>query len=339
MFKHKIRKFFKRRKALGITLLSLMLVIVLFLALALSSGIPKVDSVLTYNGDNPYIQFYKRTLLAAHRAGAGIAPENSLAAFESCMNAPDYRADILEFDLHLTSDDKLVLLHDETLDRTSNAVEYFGHKNVNASEKTYAELRNLNMAENFETDNGDFPLKGLRGEEIPDNIKIITLTETLEFLRTTSDYDLKFIIEIKNDKERGEKAVDLLYKQMVDFDIVDKTIIGTFNKSVSDYLDTKYPQLTRSASIAEVLDFYFCSIFNVDLAKRNFKFKVLQIPYKTYGLNFGKKSIVDYAHHYGIAVQYWTINKEKDIRHLVNIGADAIITDYPALAQDIIYRG
>lgn len=338
MLKHKLNKFFKRKKPLGIALISLSLVIVLFLALALSSGIPKVAPVLSYNGDNQYIQFDKRTLLAAHRAGAGIAPENSLAAFESCLSVCDYRVDILEFDLHLTADDKLVLLHDDTLDRTSNAVEYFGHKKVKASEKTLSQLRNLNMAENFETDDGEFPYKGLRGNDIPENIKIITLTETLEFLRTKTDYEIRFIIEIKNDKELGEKAMDLLYKEMVEFGIVDKTIIGTFNKSVSDYIDDKYPQLTRSASIAEVLDFYFCSIFNIDLVKRDFKFKVLQIPYKSYGLNLGKKSIVDYAHHYGIAVQYWTINKEKQIRHLVEIGADAIITDCPDVAYKVIIR-
>ena len=77
-----------------------------------------------------------------------------------------------------------------------------------------------------------------------------------------------YIIEIKDEGELGNKAMDLLYKELVYFDIVDKVIVGTFNKSVSDYIDMKYPMITRSAGIAEVLEFYYCSIFNVDLSKR-----------------------------------------------------------------------
>jgi glycerophosphoryl diester phosphodiesterase len=90
--------------------------------------------------------------------------------------------------------------------------------------------------------------------------------------------------------------------------------------------------------MSEVLDFYFSCVFNVDISSKNYKFKVLQIPYKQFGINFGKKSIVDYAHHYGIALQYWTVNKERHLKHLVNIGADAVITDFPDLAYEIINR-
>ena len=53
-------------------------------------------------------------------------PENTMLAFESCMNSKDFNTDIFEFDLHITKDNKLILLHDDTLDRTTNAVEYFG---------------------------------------------------------------------------------------------------------------------------------------------------------------------------------------------------------------------
>ena len=66
------------------------------------------------------------------------------------------------------------------------------------------------------------------------------------------------------------------------------------------------------------------------------KYKVLQIPYRDFGINFGKKAIIDYAHSYGIAVQYWTINKGKDIEYLTSIGADCIMSDDPRLAYQII---
>lgn len=338
MLKQKIRKFFKRRKALGVTILSVSIIIVLFISLSLSSGIPKVQEVMSYEYDNEYITYYDRTLLAAHRAGAEIAPENTMAAFEACLNANNYKVDVLEFDLHITSDNVLILLHDDTLDRTSNSREFFDQKNVLASEKTYAQLRNLNMAENFQNKDGGYPYRGLRGSDIPDTVRIISLREILEHIRSYVDYDLRYIIEIKDDKELGKKAMDLLYEELTYFGIKDRVIVGTFNRTVSDYIDNKYPSLTRSAGIAEVLDFYYCSIFNIDLSKRNFKFKVLQIPYKSFGINMGKKSIVDYAHHYGIAVQFWTINKKKHIEHLVGIGADAIITDCPDIAYEVINK-
>ena len=68
----------------------------------------------------------------------------------------------------------------------------------------------------------------------------------------------------------------------------------------------------------------------------NVKYKVLQIPYKDFGLNLGKKGMIDYAHKYGIAVQYWTINKAEDIEQLTKNGADAIMSDDPKLAYEVI---
>lgn len=333
MFKQKLRKFFKRRKKLRIAIIVILIIVVSLFCLAFSSGIPKVETPDTYNGENNYIRFYEKPYISAHRAGGAIAPENTLAAFMHCMNASDYRVDILEFDLHLTKDNVLILLHDDTLDRTSNAQSYFGEKNIYAKDKLFSELKNLNMAENFENENSEFPYRGLRGDDIPNEFKIISLTEVLEYLKP---YNLHYIIEIKDDGKLGERATDLLYDEMRMFDILDKTIVGTFNKNVTKYIDNNYPQITRSAGIAEVLDFYLCSIFNINILKKNYKFDVLQIPYKDFGINFGKKSIVDYAHHYGIAVQYWTINDENDIKHLVEIGADAIISDSPDIAYKII---
>lgn len=335
MIKQRLRKFYKRHKKFSVTAIVILSVIAAFLILPLTSGIPRVPSVDSYDGSNRYITFDNRALISAHRAGASLAPENTLAAFKLCMENPEYLVDILEFDLHLTADKILVLLHDDTLDRTSNAVEFFGSKNIKASEKKYSELRGLNMAENFQHSDGSYPYRGLRGSDIPDDIKILSLDEVLLSL---SEYKtLRFIIEIKNGGALGEEATDILYKKLLEYGIIGRSIVGTFNGSVSKYLDEKYPKVTRSAGISEVLEFYFSAIFNVDWSKKDKKFSVLQIPYKDFGINLGKKSIIDYAHKYDIAVQYWTINNKKDIEHLVAIGADAIITDDPETAYKVIF--
>lgn len=88
----------------------------------------------------------------AHRSGAGEFPEETLAAFRGCAENPDVQVDYFEFDLHMTADDVLVLSHDSTLDRVSDAVTVFGAENVLVRDKTLAELKDLNIAAQFVND-------------------------------------------------------------------------------------------------------------------------------------------------------------------------------------------
>ena len=277
--------------------------------------------------------------ISAHRAGGGEAPEQTLSAFKLCLESTDYEVDILEFDLHITKDEQLILLHDDTLDRTSNAVEKYGRKDVKASELTLAEILELNMGESFvHPETNETPYKGLRGEDIPSDVKILTLESILDYVEKSAKTDgsMKYIIEIKDSGANGKKAMDKLYQTMVEYGIVNRTIIGTFNDDITKYLDEKYlDKITRSASIMEVLDFYFAFLYGDDLGE--VKYSVLQIPYKAFIYNFGTKAIIDYAHSYGIATQFWTINDAEQIAELQENGADAIITDYPSIAYEVIY--
>ena len=78
--------------------------------------------VATDDAANPLITPLGTTMLSGHRSGGGIAPENTMMAFRNCVESDDYQLDIFEFDIHLTSDGIPVLIHDGTLDRTSDAV-------------------------------------------------------------------------------------------------------------------------------------------------------------------------------------------------------------------------
>ena len=79
----------------------------------------RVGAVNEYNGGNQYITLGgENIMLSAHRAGGGLQPEETMAAFKLCMEAK--YVDIVEFDLHLTSDGELVLMHDHEVDRTSD---------------------------------------------------------------------------------------------------------------------------------------------------------------------------------------------------------------------------
>ena len=80
--------------------------------------------------------------------------------------------------------------------------------------------------------------------------------------------------------------------------------------------------------------FYFQSFFHIPYKQGHFKFKYLHIPYKDYFFNLGTTRLINYAHSYGIAVQYWTINDPKIMKRIEKNGADAVYTYLPDLAYE-----
>lgn len=285
---------------------------------------------------NPFIKTEK-TFVSAHRSGADIAPENTMMAFKYCVENEDFNVDTFEFDLHITKDNKLILLHDDTLDRTTNAVEEFGYENVEPSTKTYEELQVLNFGENFETPEGEYPYRNLRGEEIPENLKVVLLEEVLDYLESNGDFT--YIIEIKDKGENGFKAADELYRILKEKNLLEKVVFGTFNGDVTKYVDENYPDMLRSSSITEVILFYLAAAYNIDLNEDFYKFDALQIPTNQYGLlMLGSERVINYAHRHNLAVQYWTINDAEEIERLSEIGADCIMSDVPDMAYDVINK-
>ena len=307
-----------------------------FVIMPLTGIFDRVKNDGSYTGDNAYIRYDKGLFLSAHRAGGDIEPEETMRAFKNCMEAP-YKVDVVEFDLHLTSDGKLVLLHDDEVDRTSDGPEVFGKKGVKVCEKTLDELLTLNFGYHFRDKNGNYPYRE-KGADLSE-VRILPLTVLLTYLEKEArpDKSLQYIIEIKDNGKRGNEAMDILYSVMESYAITDRVIVGTFHQSVTSYIDKKYPQVVRSASIADMLGFYYDFLYNVDVDVEKLGFSVLQIPMGLKGyFDFATKAFVDYAHAHDVAVQYWTINKAEDIEHLKNIGADCIMSDDPRLAYEII---
>lgn len=330
----------KRKKTVRLVVLPILGVLIFVLVLnmlilPLTGKYARVAAVDTYDGDNQYITLGsdRGTMLSAHRAGGDLAPEETLAAFKLCMESS--HVDIVEFDLHLTADGHLVLMHDHEVDRTSDGAEVFSKKKVKVRDKTLAELKTLNFGYNFCDAQGNYPYRNIA--EVPDDVRILTLNEVLSYLKSKRPYDLTYIIEIKDKGDVGKEAMDKLYELMCSFGIVDRTIVGTFNEDISNYIDSKYAdKVKRSAGIREVLDFYFAFLWGVKQDKNNLKFDVLQIPMGFDGFfDLSTRAFIDYAHSLGVAVQYWTINDESDMRLLIENGADAIMTDNPELANRV----
>ena len=284
--------------------------------------------------ENPLITALGTTMLSGHRAGGGVAPENTMMALKNCVDSPDYELDIFEFDLHLTADGVLVLLHDATLDRTSDAAEVFGRENVDVGEMTFDELRQLNMGAKFTAADGSMPYAGLRGDDVPEDLRITSLDQALDYLCAAGDY--RYIIEIKNGGARGYEAADKLYATLTEHGCLDRAAVGTFHNEITAYMDRTYPDMPRSAGVMECVKFYFSALLDLDRDPGAFRFQALQIPTTDYFVNLGTSRVVNYAHKYDIAVQYWTINDPAEMARLQSIGADAIMTDLPDVGADVL---
>lgn len=134
-----------------------------------------------------------KTMLVAHRGGAGLAPENTLAAFESGIAQ---KADLVEMDVHLSKDGQVVVMHDPDLTRTTDG-------SGNIADKTLAELKQLNDAAKYSG-------PGSYGrQEIP------TLEEVVKLVN--GRVGLQVEIKVKADGSRypgiEQKVVDILRGQ------------------------------------------------------------------------------------------------------------------------------
>ena len=319
----------KKRKGLKAFIIIAALLAAIITANCLSASYRSdPENFIYHQHTNPFISSDGSTQISAHRCGGGIAPEESMAAFKNCIESPNFNVDVFEFDLHITKDNVLVLLHDDTLDRTTDSKEVFGVSKARPENYTYEELRQLNIGAHFINNDDEMPYADLSGDDVPDELRIVRLENVLDYLESQGSFD--YIIELKNGGELGKKGVDILYSVLKERGLLEHTVFGTFQGEISRYVDETYPDMNRSASIREVITFYGYALTNKkDIAV---PYKALQVPYNMpYRLivNLGTTKVINYAHEHDIAVQYWTINEPKELSYLSSIGADCIMTDYP----------
>jgi glycerophosphoryl diester phosphodiesterase len=253
-----------------------------------------------------------------------------MMAVKTCVNAADFKADILEMDVQMTKDGELILLHDPILDTTSNAVEAFGHVGVTPLLYNYKDLHDkLNLGAKWNES-----WASLRGADIPDDLRVAKLEDVLAYTEANADPQKPFYytIEAKLPFGLGYQAADKIAAIAKGMGILDRVLFGSFFPDVAQYVSRKYPELTRTADTAEVLQFVDAYTSGADLNKLDPRYKVLALP-RGIGLDgllgLADSGLIAYAHSYGIAVHYWTVNSADDAAYLVLLGADGIITDNP----------
>jgi len=246
----------------------------------------------------------RRPLVMAHRGGAGLWPENTMYGFE---RAVDLGVDMLETEIHSTADNILVLMHDSTVDRTTN-----GSGPIRAF--TLEELKTLDAGYNWTSDGGQtFPFRGC-------GITVPTLEEVFTALPTA-----RINIDIKQEKP---SLVEPLCKTIRTFDMTDKVMVASFNSKVLKAFRRVCPEVTTSAGTGEVAFFFMVNMVFLGAVYRP-ACQAFQVPEYSSGLRVLTKRFVETAHGLNLAVHVWTINEVTDMKRLLALGVDGIVTDYP----------
>ena len=297
--------------------------------------------------NNPFIVAKgELPMIAAHRGGGDNNPENTMLAFREAVNT--IGIDIIESDLYLTKDGYLVYNHDSYIDETCNVNGDISFEEVEAlceneenrhfiKDMTLAELEQYNFGYYFENENGERIYKDVEDVEAA-GLQIATVDKLFEEFYT-SNPDLLFIVEIKNGEELGYEACKILNETLNAYpEYRDQIVVGTFHDEIEEELKTNYPDLLRGAPTGTAAKFVLTQYLKVNLFDKS-DFACLQIP-TSYDLgieiNLNKKTLIKRAHRRNIAVQYWTINDPDEMRELIELGCDCIMTDNPVLLKSVL---
>lgn len=330
----------KKHKTLKILGIILAVVVIFFTVI---NVIPpkkniEVNPFLVKEGELP--------MIAAHRGGSINNPENTMLAFEEAVKT--IGVDIIESDLYLTKDGYLVYNHDSYIDETCNVNGDISLEEVKKiceddsnrhyiEDLTLSELQQYNFGYYFEDEKGeriykdaeDFAEKGLQ---------IATVDKLFEKFYE-SHPSLKFIVEIKDGGKRGIEACRILSENLDKYPgYKDQIVIGTFNDEIEAELKANYSDLLRGAPTGTAAKFVLTQYLGVNIFD-NSDFACLQIPL-SYDVGIevplDKKTLVKRAHRRNVAVQYWTINDADDMRMLIKMGVDCIMTDDPELLKEVL---
>ena len=248
----------------------------------------------------------------AHRGASARAPENTLEAFRLAVESG---AGGLELDVHLTRDGHVVVIHDSTLDRTTDGT-------GPVAEMTLDELREPDAGHNFSPDDGDtLPYRGL-GLHIP------TLAEVLrEFPGVAVN------IDIKADRPGIEAAVlNDLREAGAEGRVL---VVSSRRSAVRRFRRMTEGRISTGASRWETGVFYGLSNLRLEQLLRP-AYDALQVPVRHRGIPLVTRRFVEAAHATGVRVDAWTINEPGEMRRLLDLGVDVIMTDRPGTLADVI---
>ncbi len=261
---------------------------------------------------HPFFHHLKAPLHISHRGGAALMPENTLPAFEAAARL--WRTDMLELDIQATKDGELVVAHDLTVDRCTDAT-------GPVSSFTWAELQQLDAAYRFSPNEGDtFPMRGA-------GVKIPKLSEVLRLFPK-----LRFNIELKS-ADALPGFVDLVRKE----NAVNRICAGSEHDAIAFELAKAMPEALlfypRDALAAFILP-----MKGGEPPVDDARFTVLDMPLHFQGVRLFDAALRDEAARRGKWINVWTIDDPFEMREVIAEGVGGVMTDRPDLLRDVMNR-
>ncbi len=228
-------------------------------------------------------------MVIAHRGGKKWAPENTMSGFRQSIEA---KADGIELDIHRCKSGELVVIHDETLDRTTNGTGL-------VKEKTWDELSKLSAGLWFD--------KKFESEKLP------LLSDVLSLV----DGKLMLNIEIKNSPVAYEGIEDDLLKMLEGYKYPEKILISSFDHEILQRLSTKSKKY-KIAFLGDAL------VYDVG----GYAHRMGASAWHPYHGEL-RPDNVEQAHKNNLMVNVWTANEIKDWNRMKSLKVDGIVTDDP----------
>lgn len=286
----------------------LYILVALILIAVITAFISKkaVDSAF-YTADLPH------PLVIAHQGGDGVWPGNTLFAFQ---HAVEMGVDIIETDIRQTRDGVLVISHDESVDGKSNGI-------GRVSDLTYAELQTLDAAYNWSPEDGPtFPYRG-------QGVTYVSLEDVFKAFP-----NMRFNIDMKqSDPPIYASFCDLIRK----YKMQEKVVAASFSHQTITEFRKLCPEVTTSADESDTRIFVF---MNFAYLSRWFSpdFNVFQVPTESSGITIMTPHFVRAAHARNVRVDVWTIDDPLEMKRLLDMGVDGIISDRPDLLMELLGR-
>ncbi|GAE25765.1 glycerophosphoryl diester phosphodiesterase [Halalkalibacter wakoensis JCM 9140] len=234
-----------------------------------------------------------QTKIFAHRGFSSNYPENTMVAFQA---AEQSQADGIEFDVQLSLDDVPVVIHDATLDRTTNGTGFVQSYPVHKIKKL---------------DAGSWFHEKFEGESVP------TLEEVLVWAKGNQ---LILNIELKGQLSDRDKAITVIYPMIKEHDLEDRVILSSFDHTVVAQCEQFAPMLETAVIVLSALYQPESYLRTVQTLGYHFYYPTL--------LDKEVESLIKK----GIRLRPYTVNDEKQIKRFIELGCDGIITDDPQKA-------
>jgi glycerophosphoryl diester phosphodiesterase len=275
---------------------------------------------------NPWMD--RRVLNYAHQGGAREAPSSTLYALRRAVAAG---AHALELDVHATADGELVVCHDATVDRTTNATGAI-------ADMTLAEVRVLDNAYwwvpgqvvAFDEDPSAYPLRGAAPDD--PELRIASLREVLEAFP-----GVFLNLDIKQTAPAVKPYEGALAGLLREYGRRDDVIVASFHDAALQAFSSIAPEVSVSAGTFAVAQFWQAVQDGAgeDRLPQSV-FHALQVP-----ATYERTVIVDHrfvtrAHERGVAVHVWTIDDAGEMADLVDLGVDGIMTDRPTTLSEVL---